>query len=112
MSIGRVRVRDAAEMIAIARGMTLDELARSPSCETNVNINSPRKFDTEMAEALITLAGLGQAVVVTPFTLMGAMTPVTFAGALVQQNAEALLGICLTQIGQARLFLWRFYQQC
>ena len=29
---------------------------------------------------------------------MGAMTPVTFAGALVQQNAEALLGICLTQI--------------
>jgi trimethylamine--corrinoid protein Co-methyltransferase len=36
--------------------------------------------------------------VVTPFTLMGAMTPVTFAGALVQQNAEALLGICLTQI--------------
>jgi len=98
MSIGRIRVRDAAEMIAIARGMTLDELARSPGCITNVNINSPRKFDTEMAEALITLAGLGQAVVVTPFTLMGAMTPVTFAGALVQQNAEALLGICLTQI--------------
>ncbi|MGB1474085.1 MAG: trimethylamine methyltransferase family protein, partial [Candidatus Puniceispirillaceae bacterium] len=95
---GRIRVRDAAKMIAIARGMTLEELARSPGCITNVNINSPRKFDTEMAEALITLAGLGQAVVVTPFTLMGAMTPVTFAGALVQQNAEALLGICLTQI--------------
>ena len=98
MSIGKVRVRDAAEMIAIARGISLEEMASSPSCITNVNINSPRKFDTEMAEALITLSGLGQAVVVTPFTLMGAMTPVTFAGALVQQNAEALLGICLTQI--------------
>lgn len=98
MSIGRVRVRDAAEMLAIARGISLEEMASSPSCITNVNINSPRKFDTEMAEALITLSGLGQAVVVTPFTLMGAMTPVTFAGALVQQNAEALLGICLTQI--------------
>ena len=98
MSIGRVRVRDAAEMLAIARGISLDELAASPSCITNVNINSPRKFDTEMAEALITLSGMGQAVVVTPFTLMGAMTPVTFAGALVQQNAEALLGVCLTQI--------------
>jgi trimethylamine--corrinoid protein Co-methyltransferase len=98
MSIGRVRVRDAAAMLAIARGISLEEMANSPSCITNVNINSPRKFDTEMAEALITLSGLGQAVVVTPFTLMGAMTPVTFAGALVQQNAEALLGICLTQI--------------
>ena len=98
MSIGRIRVRDAAEMIAIARGISLEEMASSPSCITNVNINSPRKFDTEMAEALITLSALGQAVVVTPFTLMGAMTPVTFAGALVQQNAEALLGICLTQI--------------
>jgi len=40
----------------------------------------------------------GQAVVVTPFTLMGAMTPVTLAAALTQQNAEALSGITLTQL--------------
>ena len=98
MSIGATRVRDTTNMLAIARGLTLDQLAASPSCITNVNINSPRKFDTEMSDALITLAELGQAVVVTPFTLMGAMAPVTLAGALAQQNAEALLGICLTQI--------------
>ena len=98
MSIGATRVRDAANMLAIARGLSVDELAASPSCITNVNINSPRKFDTEMSDALITLAELGQAVVVTPFTLMGAMAPVTLAGALAQQNAEALLGVCLTQI--------------
>ena len=98
MSIGATRVRDTAIMLAIARGLTLEELAASPSCITNVNINSPRKFDTEMSDALITLAELGQAVVVTPFTLMGAMAPVTLAGALAQQNAEALLGVCLTQI--------------
>ena len=98
MSIGATRVRDTATMLAIARGLTLEELAASPSCITNVNINSPRKFDTEMSDALITLAELGQAVVVTPFTLMGAMAPVTLAGALAQQNAEALLGVCLTQI--------------
>ena len=53
-----------------------------------------------MSDALITLAELGQAVVVTPFTLMGAMAPVTLAGALAQQNAEALLGVCLTQIAR------------
>ena len=98
MSIGATRVRDTATMLAIARGLTLEELAASPSCITNVNINSPRKFDTEMSDALITLAELGQAVVVTPFTLMGAMAPVTLAGALAQQNAEALLGVCLTQV--------------
>ncbi|NNJ73722.1 MAG: methyltransferase, partial [Anderseniella sp.] len=37
-------------------------------------------------------------VCVTPFTLSGAMAPVTVAGALVQQNAEALAGIALTQL--------------
>lgn len=98
MSIGKARVRDTAEMLAIARGLNLDELADSPSCITNININSPRKLDSEMSDALIALASMGQAVVLTPFTLMGAMTPVSFAGALAQQNAEALLGICLTQI--------------
>jgi trimethylamine--corrinoid protein Co-methyltransferase len=43
------------------------------------------------------LAEHGQAVVITPFTLMGAMAPVTLAAALAQQNAEALFGIVLAQ---------------
>ena len=34
---------------------------------------------------------------VTPFTLSGAMSPVTIAGALAQQNAEALAVIALAQ---------------
>jgi trimethylamine---corrinoid protein Co-methyltransferase len=46
----------------------------------------------------MTMSEFGQAVVVTPFTLMGAMTPVTLAAALTQQNAEALSGIVLTQL--------------
>ena len=44
------------------------------------------------------MAEHGQSVAVTPFTLMGAMSPVTLAGALAQQNAEALFGIVLTQL--------------
>ena len=47
------------------------------------------------------MALMGQAVTVTPFTLMGAMTPTTMAGALAQQNAEALLGIALVQLTKA-----------
>ena len=44
------------------------------------------------------MAEFGQAVAVTPFTLSGAMAPVTLAGALTLQHAEAMAGIALTQI--------------
>jgi len=64
---------------------------------TNININSPRKLDDAMAYGAMQMALFGQPVTVTPFTLMGAMTPTTMAGALAQQNAEALLGIALLQ---------------
>ena len=64
---------------------------------TIVNTNSPLRLDIPMAEGLTAYAGAGQAVVVTPFTLSGAMSPVTIAGALAQQNAEALAVIALAQ---------------
>lgn len=96
--IGGVRVRDAIEMVAIARGETPAELAHRPGLIANVNINSPRKLDAAMSDGIIAIAEAGQAIIVTPFTLMGAMSPVTPAGAYAQQNAEALLGICLAQI--------------
>lgn len=96
--IGAGRVRDLIEMVAIARGETLDDLQTRPGVIGNININSPRKLDEEMARGAMELARWNQATVVTPFTLMGAMTPVTMGAALVQQNAEALLGITLTQL--------------
>lgn len=98
VSIGSGRTRDAVEMIAIARGKSLADLVDKPATFTNINVNSPRKLDTEMADGAMQMAALGQATIVTPFTLMGAMTPVTLAAALAQQNAEALFGIMLTQL--------------
>ena len=97
-AIGRGRALDGIEMMAIARGMTLDEMAQSPGLTTIISVNSPRRFDGEMADGLMTMAEFGQSVAVTPFTLMGAMSPVTLAGALAQQNAEALFGVVLTQL--------------
>ncbi len=41
--------------------------------------------------------GDGQPVTITPFTLMGAMTPVSLPAALAQQNAEGLFGVVLTK---------------
>jgi trimethylamine--corrinoid protein Co-methyltransferase len=96
-AIGAGRALDAVRMVAIARGLTLEQIAHSPSVITIISVNSPRRFDEAMCEGLIALAQHGQAVVITPFTLMGAMAPVTIAAALAQQNAEALFGVVLAQ---------------
>jgi trimethylamine--corrinoid protein Co-methyltransferase len=53
-----------------------------------------------MSEGLTEMALDGQAVVATPFTLAGAMSPVTLAGALAEQNAEALFMVALAQLAR------------
>lgn len=95
--IGVGRAMDAVHMMAIACGISVEEMRHAPAMATNINTNSPRKLDTALADAAIAYAEIGQPVVVTPFTLMGAMTPVTLAAALAQQNAEALLGLVMLQ---------------
>jgi trimethylamine--corrinoid protein Co-methyltransferase len=68
----------------------------------NVNVNSPLHFDSRMLEGLLTYAEAGQAIIVTPFLLMGAMAPVSAPAALVQQMTEALAGIALVQLVRER----------
>ena len=97
-SLGNGKVEDALEMIKISRGIDDDTLKKQPSIMTVVNTNSPLKVDTPMLDGLMLMAEFGQPVVVTPFTLAGAMCPVTLAGALAQQNAEALGVIAVTQM--------------
>lgn len=97
-AIGRGRTMDGIAMTAIARGITVEEMRASPGVTTIISVNSPRLFDEQMAEGLIAMATHSQPVSITPFTLMGAMTPVTLAAALAQQNAEALFGVVLTQL--------------
>ena len=96
--LGRRRVSDAVDMLAIVRGVTREEVRRKPGFFTTINVNSPRRIDGPMLEGLIEAATNGQAVSVTPFTLAGAMSPATLPGSLVQQNAEALAGIAFTQL--------------
>ncbi len=97
-AIGRNRALDGIDIMAISRGKTREEMVGDPGVITIISVNSPRRFDASMSDGLMTMAEFGQAVCVTPFTLMGAMTPVTLAAALTQQNAEALAGIALTQL--------------
>ncbi len=77
---------------------TADAPCPTTSIMTIVNVNSPLRYDSRMLEALLAYAKAGQAVVVTPFLLMGAMSPVTVPAALAQQTAEVLTGIALMQL--------------
>ena len=97
-AIGRARALDGINMMAIARGISVEEMRGDPGLITIISVNSPRLFDDAMGDGLIAMAEHGQPVTITPFTLMGAMTPVTLPAALAQQNAEALFGITLTQL--------------
>ncbi len=96
--LGRERAMDALEMAAIAMGTDLEGLKDQTVFTCVINTNSPLQLDVPMAQGLRAMASHGQAVIITPFTLAGAMSPVTIAGALAQQHAEALAGISLCQI--------------
>ena len=63
-----------------------------------INCNSPLRWDDRMLDAQFEYCAAAQPVVLTPFLLMGAMSPVTIPAALVQQLAEALSGIALAQL--------------
>jgi len=96
-SLGPERVEDGMEMARIAGGLSEAEFAASPRMYTNINSTSPLKHDWPMIDGCLRLIRRGQAVVVTPFTLAGAMAPVTMSGAVTLSIAEALAAIALFQ---------------
>ena len=89
------------ELIQSALGISEYEFRATPYCSTVINTNSPRLIDNPMAQGLIDFARAGQLTIVTPFCLAGAMAPITVAGALTLQHAEALAGITLAQTASA-----------
>ena len=96
-SLGTERVEDVLEMVRIAGAHSPEDFAASPKMYTNINSTSPLKHDVPMIDGCLRCIRKGQAVVVTPFTLAGAMAPVTMAGAVAQSIAEALSAIALFQ---------------
>ena len=97
-SRGSPQVADCFAMFRIARGLSDEAFAATPCCYTVINTTSPLQLDVPMAQGIIDFARAGQPLVITPFTLSGAMAPVTILGAIVQQHAEALVGIALAQL--------------
>jgi trimethylamine--corrinoid protein Co-methyltransferase len=89
--------QDTLELASIVFG-SREKLAVKPVMLSLVNVNSPRLYDTRMLDALLSYSRARQPLIVTPFILAGAMSPVAVGGTLVQQNAEALAGITLAQL--------------
>ena len=75
-----------------------DAIERTPATISLINCNSPLRWDDRMLDAQFEYCAAAQPVVLTPFLLMGAMSPVTIPAALTQQLAEALSGIALAQL--------------
>ena len=97
-SLGKERVEDVMEMVRISGGWTDEEFEASPKMYTNINSTSPLKHDIPMMDGWMRMARRNQGLVVTPFTLAGAMAPVTMSGAVAQSLAEALCAVVLAQI--------------
>jgi trimethylamine--corrinoid protein Co-methyltransferase len=96
-SLGAERVEDVMEMTRIAGGLSEAEFTAKPRMYTNINSVSPLKHDFPMLDGAMRLARRGQPVIVTPFTLAGAMAPVTMAGAVALSLAEGLAAIALLE---------------
>jgi trimethylamine---corrinoid protein Co-methyltransferase len=125
-SRGDGQLADCFEMLRMAHGIDQATFEAAPRCFSICNTNSPLQLDVPMTDGIIyfarhgqlmivtpfTLAGAmapmtdgiiyfarhGQLMIVTPFTLAGAMAPITIPGALTLAHAEALFGITLSQI--------------
>jgi len=75
-----------------------ESIEQTPCMISLINVNSPLRYDDRMLAALFEYVRANQPVIVTPFLLMGAMSPVSVAASLAQQMAEAMAGIALTQL--------------
>ena len=91
---------NAADTIAMAEILFggRDVIEEVPVVLSIINVNSPLCFDDRMLAAMLEYTRAGQPVIVTPFLLMGAMSPVSIPAALAQQTAEALAGVALIQL--------------
>ena len=89
----------AADSVAMAKLVFGDAFVDDNCVLINlINANSPMVYDATMLGALKIYARAGQACVVSPFILAGAMSPVTVAGTLTQVLAEVLAGAAFTQL--------------
>ena len=89
----------ASDSVAMSKILFGDDFVDQNTVMTSlININSPLTFDSIMMGALEVYARAGQAAIISPFIVGGAMAPVTVAGTLTQVLAEVLAGVAYSQL--------------
>lgn len=73
-------------------------LETKPVMISLLNCNSPLHWDDRMLDSMRVYAQANQPVLLTPFLIMGAMSPVAIPSALAQLMAEAFTCIALSQL--------------
>ncbi|MFT7473372.1 MAG: trimethylamine--corrinoid protein Co-methyltransferase [Verrucomicrobiales bacterium] len=89
------RAQDSVELCRIAFG---GDLQGKTVMTSLINANSPLAWDETMLGAADVYASNNQACIMSPFILMGAMSPVSLAGLAAQALAEALSGMAFVQL--------------
>jgi len=95
--VSGTNARDVIAMTEIIFGGRA-AIEATPATISLINCNSPLRWDDRMLDAQFEYSAANQPVVITPFLLMGAMSPVSIPATLAQQMAEALTGIALSQL--------------
>lgn len=93
----RQGLEDIIKIASIMAG-GLDNLQKRPFIGFISSITSPLKLSSEHADYIMEVARYGLPLATSTAPAAGATAPVTLAGTLVQQNAEALMGVILTQL--------------
>lgn len=92
-----VNVADAVDDSVRIADIALGGLDGRCALTAIVNAISPMAWDERMSDAMMQMARHGQAPIVMPGALLGAMAPVTLAGAVTQMLAEGFAAIALIQ---------------
>jgi len=90
------RAQDSVDMAEIVHGK--DAMDKQVVIMANVNTNSPLLIDRVVTEAIQVYSSRGQAMVITPFILTGAMGPVATAAAIAQAMAEVMITVAFGQL--------------
>ena len=90
------RAQDSVDMVEVVFGKEV--MDNNVCIMANVNTNSPLLVDRVVTEAIQVYSGRGQAMVVTPFILTGAMGPVSTAASVAQAMAESMMCCAFAQL--------------
>lgn len=95
--VSKVGAEACIDMVSIVWGGR-EKLKEGPVTISLITPLSPFQYTAEMTGSIITFARYNQACIFGALLMAGTSAPLDIAGLLVQQNAEVLAGVTLTQL--------------